>query len=55
MRRARLNQGFPGEEFAELTPEPVEASIRSAAPFYAVRELEDRREAAHESRNAKGS
>lgn len=35
MRCARLNQGLPTEEFVELTPEPAEASVHSAVPFYA--------------------
>ncbi len=31
---ARLNQGLPAEEFVELTPEPAEASVHSAAACY---------------------
>jgi hypothetical protein len=39
MRCARLNQGFHAEEFVELTPDPAEASVHSAAPSYAEEEL----------------
>jgi hypothetical protein len=35
MRCARLNQGLPAAEFVKLTPEPAEASVHSATPFYA--------------------